>query len=176
MRKVFVRALAAVSLAAALSITTGCHHGHSAGARAHGRIEFGIWVDETDQDEGRFVATPVVPYVEEQAFGWRLQNPTPNRPVKWVETIRLPAVPESWEGLEESPNVTLSEDGRTATTMGQSEPGDEFIGNEWYVSPGDPLGDYEITVEVEDGTRATYKFHVVLPKDGRAPATGGEIV
>jgi len=169
------RALLAFAVATVVALAAACHHGQSAGRHHGDRIEFGIWVDE-DEAEPRFVATPEVPYVEEQAFGWRLRNATPDRPVKWVETIRLPAPPQSWEGVTESPNVTVSEDGRTATTMGASDPGDEFIGNEWYVSPGDPLGEYEVTVELENGTKATYKFHVVLPKDRRGAASQGEIV
>ncbi len=170
------RALLVIACVASVSLVAACHQGHPTASHQRGGIEFGIWVDDDDADESRFVATAEVPYVEEQAFGWRLRNRTPSRSVKWVETIRLPAPPESWDGLEDSPNVTVSEDGRTATTMGTSEPGDEYIGNEWYVSPGDPLGEYEVTVEIEDGTRASYKFHVILPKDGRSPAAGGEIV
>ena len=142
-------------------------------AEAGGDIEFGIWVDDPKGGEPRFVATHEVPFAEEQGFGWRVKNKTPKRPVKWVETMHLPAAPSSWLGVEQSPNIQISPDGRTATTMGAAFPGDPYVQNVWYFSAGDPMGEYEVTVELEDGRKASFRFHTVLPKDGRKPAFGG---
>jgi len=167
--------LKAATLVLASVLAVACGDEHGPGPRSRDRIEFGIWTPEAS-GELRFEATDEVPYVAEQAFGWRRRAAVPDEPVKWVEQLELPAPPESWEGVAESPNVTVSEDGRKATTFGASLPGDEFIGNVWYVSPGDPLGDYRISIELEDGSQASFRFRLATPKDGRVAATPGEVI
>ena len=154
---------------AACAFVVACHSDQQAGQASLGDVEFGIWVPDA-QGEWRFAATRDVPRVAEQAFGWRMRAEGPARPVQWVEKIRLPRAPESWEGLADSPDVTVSEDGRTVTTRGESLPGDQFVGNVWYVSDGDPVGDYELTVEFEDGRKASFRFRLVVPEDGRGAA------
>lgn len=163
----FLRALSAVAVCV---LATACHSDRTPDGAVQARrsevgIEFGIWEPGPDGDP-RFIATLEVPRTAEQVYGWRLRARDPNRPVKWVETLRLPAPAQSWDGVEENPNVTVSEDGRTATTYGQSEPGDSYIGNVWGVSSDDPLGDYQLTVEFEDGRKEKITFHVVPGKDG----------
>ena len=170
-RRMPVLRTAALVLAALLA--SACRR-EDAGTSRDG-IEFGVWLPD-DRGDLRFEPTLEVPYVAEQAFGWRLQDEASDGPVQWVERLELPAAPDSWEGVIESPNVQISEDGRTATTFGASMPGDEFIGNVWYVSPGDPMGECRLTVEFEDGRKASFRFRIVLPADGRPPAGGGEIV
>jgi len=165
--------VAAMTVAAALA--AACGDTREENATVQDGIEFGTWTPD-DRGEMRFERTLEVPYVAEQAFGWRLQDAVPGEPVHWVERLELPRPPDSWEGVLESANVEISEDGRTATTFGTSMPGDEFVGNAWYVSPGDPMGDCRITVEFEDGRKATFRFRIVAPLDGRPPAGGGEIV
>jgi hypothetical protein len=165
--------LAVTTLAVALAAACGDTREES--ATVQGGIEFGTWTPD-ERGEMRFERTLEVPYVAEQAFGWRLQDAVPGEPVHWVERLELPRPPDSWEGVLESANVEISEDGRTATTFGTSMPGDELIGNVWFVSPGDPMGECRITVEFEDGRKATFRFQIVAPLDGRPPAGGGEIV
>lgn len=162
-------------IAAACALAVACHSDQQPGQVSSGEVEFGIWTPDA-QGELRFAATRDVPWVADQAFGWRVRAESPERPVKWVEKIRLPIAPKSWEGVADSPNVMVSEDGRTATTQGESLPGDEFVGNVWYVSEGDPVGDYELTVEFEDGRKASFRFRLVVPEDGRAAASPGIIV
>jgi hypothetical protein len=171
-RRVLLRVMA---IAAACVLVAACHSDHKAGQQSAGEVEFGIWTSDA-QGELRFVATRDVPWVTDQAFGWRMKSAGGARPVKWVEKIRLPVAPQSWAGVADSPNVTISEDGRTATTRGESQPGDEFIGNVWYVSEGDPVGDYELTVEFEDGRKASFEFRVVVPADGTGTDSPGIIV
>lgn len=169
------RLLLAVALAAVALIAIACHREQANDRSAAGQVEFGVW-NEDANGTMHFVATREVPFVADQAFGWRVKGGPPARPVKWVETLQLPTPPPSWEGVEENPNVAISDDGRTATTYGESVPGDEFIGNVWYVSEGDPMGEYQLTVEFEDGRKTSVRFRVVLPKDGRSPASPGVIV
>lgn len=165
--------VAVMTLAALLA--AGCGRERDESATVRSGIEFGTWTPD-DRGQLHFERTLEVPYVAEQAFGWRLKDAVPEAPVHWVERLELPRPPESWEGVLESGNVEISEDGRTATTFGMSMPDDEFVGNVWFVSPGDPMGDCRITVEFEDGRKATFRFRIVVPADGRPPAGGGEIV
>ncbi len=167
-----IRAAAAVLTAV---LVVACGRDGAAGGTVRDGIEFGVWTPD-ERGDLQFEATLEVPYVAEQAFGWRVRGASPDRPVQWVERLELSSAPESWEGVVESPNVQISADGRTATTFGTSMPGDEFIGNVWFVSPGDPMGDCRIKVEFEDGREATFRFRIVTPEDGRTPASAGEIV
>ena len=165
--------VAVMTLSAVLA--AGCGRERDGSATVRSGIEFGTWTPD-DRGQLHFERTLEVPYVAEQAFGWRLEDVVPEAPVHWVERLELPRPPESWEGVLESGNVEISEDGRAATTFGTSMPGDEFVGNVWFVSPGDPMGDCRITVEFEDGRKATFRFRIVAPADGRSPASGGEII
>jgi hypothetical protein len=157
------------------ALAVACGSDHESGRNSRSSIEFGIWVPDAG-GELRFVATAEVPYVADQAFGWRLRRAPQSSPAKWVEVLRLPKAPESWAGVEESPNITISEDGRTATTLGESLPGDDFVGNVWFVSLGDPAGEYEMSVEFPDGTKATGRFRMVIPNDGPGAESPGMVI
>ncbi|MBP9593101.1 MAG: hypothetical protein KBE42_13585 [Steroidobacteraceae bacterium] len=163
---------AALVLACALTAACGDGAGHR---QSRSGIEFGVWVAEAG-GELKFMATSEVPYVENQPFGWRVKGGSPAAPVKWVETIHLPAAPQSWEGVADSTNITISEDGRSATTFGQSLPIDEFVGNVWYVSVGDPTGACEMSVELEDGRKASFRFRIVQSPGGLSDLSGGEVI
>jgi hypothetical protein len=167
-------ALRAAALALACALTIACGDG-AANRNSRSGIEFGVWVPEAGGDL-HFVATTEVPYVEDQPFGWRVKGRRPTVPVKWVETIHLPAAPRSWEGIAESSNITISGDGRSATTFGQSLPIDEFVGNVWYVSVGDPMGAYEISIELEDGRKASFRFRMVKARGGLDEPAEGEVI
>lgn len=160
---------AAIVLTSFLAV--GCGEHRAPERMSRNGIEFGIWTPDAS-GELEFRMTDEVPYLDEQAFGWRLKDGVPDRPVKWVERLELPAAPTSWVGVRESPNVTLSDDGRTATTFGLSLPGDQFIGNVWFVSGGDPAGDCRLSVEFPDGRKATFRFRILAPRDGQSSAAG----
>jgi hypothetical protein len=157
-------------LVAALSIVTGCQgdpassvkSAASAESPARGVVEFGIWTTDAGGQE-YFVPVTEVPNVEDQTYGWRVWVGESKEPVKWAESLTMPVAPDSWGGVEEEPNVTISPDGRTATTAGESEPEDGYVSNTWYVAEGDPLGEYEISVQLTGGRRQTFKFQLVEP-------------
>ncbi len=114
-----------------------------------------------DEDgAARFRATAEVPNEEDQAYGWRVRVAESERSVKWIESITLPEAPESWEGVEDDPSVMISEDRRTATTVGADIPDGGYLENAWLVAIGDPPGDYQMTVELSDGRRATFTFRL----------------
>ena len=120
-------------------------------------IQFGIWQPD-DDGAMRFTATADVPNEEDQAYGWRVRVAESEEAVKWVETVTFPEAPDSWEGVEDDPNVMISEDGRTATTVGIEVPDGGYIVSTWSVSPGDPPGEYVMSVELSDGRRASFTF------------------
>jgi hypothetical protein len=166
--------LGASAIAAICSLIVACGADEASSTSGRSGIEFGIWVPDA-AGELRFVETSEVPCLDEQAFGWRVPT-APARHEKWVETLKLPAAPRSWEGVAEDPNVLVSADGRSATTLGESLPGEPFIGHVWYVSDGDPAGDYEMSVELEDGRTASFRFRLVSPRNGRCAAADGEVI
>ena len=129
------------------------------GAASRGEIEFGIWVPDED-GAPRFRATAEVPNEEDQAYGWRVRIAESEQSVKWIESITLPEAPDSWEGVEDDPSVMISEDGRTATTVGADIPDGGYLENAWFVAIGDPPGEYQMTVELSDGRSATFTFRL----------------
>jgi hypothetical protein len=167
------RRFLAMALAAAI---IGLWAGLAAGQVAHppkqagtARFEFGILVPNPNGMGAQLVETTEVPCIDGQGFGWRIVNDTPERKVKWVEILRLPAAPRTWKGVAEDPTVVISKDGRTATTADASEPGSAYITHLWYVSADDPVGEYQMTVELEDGRTATFWFRIAKPKPGIRP-------
>lgn len=152
------------------------HHEREASpAAGRADVEFGIWTPDAN-GEPQFVAARDVPHAEGQAFGWRMRAAESKQPIKWVETLKLPEPPESWEGVGENQDVTVSPDGTTATTRGQSVPDGGYIGNVWAVSDGDPLGRYQLTVQFEDGRKATFEFHVVEADGEGDSESPGEVI
>jgi hypothetical protein len=74
-------------------------------------------------------------------------------------------VPDAYGELQfvatdEVPNVVISPDGRTSTRIGVDEPFDGYVENLWYVSLGDPVGEYKMSVELADGRKATFRFRL----------------
>jgi predicted small secreted protein len=167
--------LRTITVILVFALLAACGDRRGAGRTEQNGIEFGIWMPDS-RGELQFQPTLEVPYVDQQAFGWRLKGAVPEQPVQWVERLQLSAAPGSWEGVLESPNVTVSDDGRTATTFGMSVPEDDFVGNVWYVSAGDPMGDCRIWVEFADGRKASFRFTIAAPKDGRPAASAGEVI
>jgi hypothetical protein len=119
---------------------------------------FGLFkLDDAGNPEA-FHETGVVPNVAGQAYGWMIQLKDPPAKVRWREAFTLPAAPNAWD-LADGPS-SLSEDGRTATTDGESEPEDGAIRNVWRVAPGDPVGRYQIKVTVAGAGERTFEFEV----------------
>lgn len=151
-----ILAMAALAVSALL---TGCGGHESPGRGATDEIQFGIWRSD-DDGAMRFSATSDVPNEEDQAYGWRVRVAESDDAVKWVETLTLPEAPESWDGVEDDPNVMISEDGRTATTVGAEIPDGGYLEGVWFVAFDDPPGEYVMSVELSDGRSASFTFRL----------------
>ena len=162
MERKAIRVLCAVATFALSTLLAACGGAESEGRSANSDIQFGIWLPDED-GAMRFKATADVPNEEDQMYGWRVRVPESEEAVKWIETVTLPEAPESWEGVEDDPNVMVSDDGRTATTMGIEVPDGGYLGSTWSVAPGDPLGEYEMSVELSDGRQASFTFRLGEP-------------
>ena len=158
-----ILAMAALAVGALL---TGCGGRETPGRGATDEIQFGIWRPD-DDGAMRFSGTADVPNEEDQAYGWRVRVAESDEAVKWVETLTLPEAPESWDGVEDDPNVMISEDGRTATTVGAEIPDGGYLEGVWFVAFDDPPGEYVMSVELSDGRKASFTFRM-----GEAAADG----
>jgi hypothetical protein len=152
-------------MAAALMLAAGAKGAHPAPkpAPAPPGVEvvdaaFGLFKLDDDGTPDAFHETANVPDVPGQAYGWMIQVKTRQAEVHWRETFTLPAAPRAW-GLA-SDLRSLSDDGRTSVTDGQSEPEDGAIRNVWLVAPGDPVGTYVLKVTVEGAPEQVFQFEV----------------
>ena len=166
-----IKLLCAVATLALSALLAACGGAEISARNANEDIEFGIWLPDED-GAMRFKATADVPNEEDQSYGWRVRVAESEHAVKWIETVTLPEAPESWEGVEDDPNVIISDDGRTATTVGIAVPDGGYLGSTWAVSLGDPLGEYEMTVELSDGRQASFVFRLGEPADVTSGTAG----
>ena len=148
-----------IAVLAVGALVAGCGAGEVQDRTAKEDIQFGIWQPDAD-GAMRFKATADVPNQEDQTYGWRVRVAESEHAVKWIETVTLPEAPDSWEGVEDNPNVMISEDGRTATTVGADIPDGGYLENVWFVALGDPTGEYVMSVELSDGRSATFTFRL----------------
>lgn len=151
-----------IALLLACVLVAGCNTHELREPRSTGDIQFGIWSPDAD-GALRFKATALVPNEEDQAYGWRVRVAESDRAMKWIETVTLPEAPDSWGDMEDDPNVLISDDGRTATTVGAVIPDGGYVEGTWYVAIGDPAGEYVMSVELSDGRRASFTFRLDEP-------------
>lgn len=123
-------------------------------------FRFGILVIAQDGTE-QFIETKEVPNVEGQGYGWIGMIAANPRPIAWSEELTLPVPPRVWDGPSRD---AISVDRKTAVTRGTIAPNGESFYNFWSVEPGDPLGTYKITIRVDDGVVAEFKFDLVSPR------------
>jgi hypothetical protein len=166
-----MKALCAVVTLALGGLLAACGGAEITGHNASEDIQFGIWLPDED-GALRFKATADVPNEEDQSYGWRVRVAESEQAVKWIETVTLPEAPDSWEGVEDDPNVMISDDGRTATTVGIAVPDGGYLGSTWAVSLGDPPGEYEMSVELSDGRQASFVFRLGEPADVASGTAG----
>jgi hypothetical protein len=112
-----------------------------------------------------FVRSDSVPNVEGQAYGWFIGVGDSRLPVKWVETLTLPAPPASWrrDGSLPTPKMSISPDQRSGVVEGEAVPEFGVIYHFWAVAHGDPAGLYTIVVRIEDGREERFSFALQPP-------------
>ena len=166
-----IKVLCAIATLALSTLLAACGGAENSARNASEDIQFGIWLPDED-GALRFKATADVPNEEDQSYGWRVRVAESEQAVKWIETVTLPEAPDSWEGVEDDPNVMISDDGRTATTVGIAVPDGGYLGSTWAVSLGDPPGEYEMSVELSDGRQASFVFRLGEPADVASGTAG----
>jgi hypothetical protein len=94
-------------------------------------------------------STTLVPLLDDTCFTWWIRLAKTKGPVDVTEIYTLPAAPETW-GLGEGSTAVISEDRRVATSTYSLTPDDGWIGEDWCIAPGDPVGPYSFEI-LRDG-------------------------
>lgn len=123
------------------------------------KTEFGIKIINSS-GKGNFLPTTTIPLKEGDAYGWRIKLDKYPRKIQWREVLTLPKTPETWI-TENDQNLSISKDGKTATSTRIQTPVNGVIENFWTISPGDPLGKHQIQVYIDDRLLATFEFEIV---------------
>jgi hypothetical protein len=124
------------------------------------RADFGVF-DLCESEERSFVPTTIVPYQEDQKYGWIMYLRTTKPKVKWREELTLPHSPDTWQVGDVPGHNSISADGRTSITENEEELGASgVILNIWQVVHGDPKGRYVIHVFIEDRLERAFEFDV----------------
>jgi len=123
------------------------------------KAEFGLF-NALETGRPPFIATPLVPLVVNQAYGWVIVLKTSEKTVRWREEFTLPAAPATWGGPERIGTRSMSDDGRTTITEREVTLHNGAIFNSWSVAPGDPTGTYRMRVTIEDRLVRTFEFRV----------------
>jgi hypothetical protein len=98
-------------------------------------------------------STTLVPHLTGTCFEWRLQLKKSKGDVAVTEVFILPDAPLSWG---DDPDLTISADGRSATSQLSLTPEGGWIGHDWCVTDGDPVGRHSF--EVKSGARLLHRF------------------
>jgi len=134
----------------------------------------------------RFLATTEIPNVHGQAYGWFIWVGDSTQPVRWTQTFTSTRPPAKQSTVEPEPSIfssrdegmliaqdetgvrtvktSISPDGRTAITQGESPRLDGFIWNSGLINPGTPPGSYEIAVSLPGGRTETFSFALGEPQ------------
>jgi hypothetical protein len=130
---------------------------------------FGI-LSTDSEGQPLFVRTDSVPNVEGQAYGWFIEVGDSKLPVRWTETLTLPAPAASWgdEGASPTPGLSVAADSRSAVVEGEDVPEFGVIEHFWSVVAGDPSGHYTIVVKLPGGREERFDFTLFATgaKDG----------
>jgi hypothetical protein len=123
------------------------------------RAEFGL-LGAPKSDEPAFTPSAVVPYRENQGYGWIILLKTNKSRIKWREEFTLPASPKTWGEGEKQGLRSISPDRKYSVTEREVTPDDGLIYNSWAVAPGDPRGRYLIRVIIEGIKEVSFEFEV----------------
>jgi hypothetical protein len=133
-----------------------------------------IVTDET----GRLVtlAGAGFPNSDHQRYGWVIWVGGSERPVEWVETVQAPrdgawspgdakrVVEIDAHGHPVKRRISISPDGRTRTTHGESVPVEGFLHSESSVRPGTPAGNFAISVALPGGRTEDFALALGAPQ------------
>ena len=148
----------ALVLAIAVVVSPDFMHGQNTPGREIDGTQF---VVSTKGPDGEWTSreTDSVPLRPREAcYRWRLHlsNNTPGK-LSWREEFTLPGKPGK------APTVLV--------TKKSEAPQDGWLGHEWCVARGDPVGQHEIRVYVKDSLAKAFTFFVVRPEDLARQAT-----
>jgi hypothetical protein len=133
-----------------------CHH-HAGPADSIDVEQAAFGISDWDEDAGYvFSETDHVHLVPGTTFGWRLKLREPMSSVMLREEFVLPSAPAYW-GL--GPDTRLNEDRTVAITERRVSPTDGWLSREWTMTAGDPAGDYEMRVFLDDQLVKTFRFN-----------------
>jgi hypothetical protein len=105
--------------------------------------EFGLF-NALETGRPPFIATPLVPLVVDQSYGWVIVLKTSAKTMRWREEfIRA-----------------MSDEGRPTITEREVTLHNGVIFNSWSVAQGDPAGTYRMRVSVEGKLVRTFEFRV----------------
>ncbi|MEA5582414.1 hypothetical protein VB620_13820 [Nodularia harveyana UHCC-0300] len=121
--------------------------------------EFGV-VTVDSKNNTEFIPTTRVVLSEGGKYGWRIQLNDYKGKVTWREVLRLPKPPETW-ATNDGQSLSLSSDGIEAITTRTVFTNDGKIENFWTMIPGDPGGQHQIQVYIDDRLIATFDFEVI---------------
>lgn len=105
--------------------------------------EFGLF-NALETGRPPFIATPLVPLVVDQSYGWVIVLKTSAKTVRWRE--------EFIRATSDEARATITE--REVTLH------NGVIFNSWSVAAGDPTGTYRMRVTIEGQLVRTFEFRV----------------
>lgn len=117
---------------------------------------FGIFETESNGNL-KFVETDTVPLTPGQRYGWIIHLETERDAVKVREVFKMPGKPEEWINVEDG---AVSDDQTTLDITETRKVVDGKISGRWKVVNGDPTGEHEIQIYIEDVLVATFNFKV----------------
>lgn len=123
------------------------------------RAEFGLFFPPSSGKK-KFVSSRTVPWVPNQAYGWRLTLKRQPGQMRWREEFVLPAAPSTWGGAMFGVKQDVSADGKTSVKEGVLQDGENVLTNLWTVAEGDPKGKHVIRVYLDDKLVQTFDFDV----------------
>lgn len=123
------------------------------------RAEFGLFFPPSSGKK-KFVSSRTVPFVPNQAYGWRLTVKREPGQMRWREEYVLPAAPSTWGSATFGVKQDVSADGKTSVKEGELQDGENTLTNLWTVAEGDPKGKHVIRVYLDDKLVQTFNFQV----------------
>lgn len=123
------------------------------------KAEFGVLrIDSTGKST--FTPTDKILLYQGGKYGWRIQLKNHHGKVTWREVLQLPKSPETW-ATDDGQNFSLSQDGTEAVTMRTQSAQNGVIQNFWTMVPGDPSGQHQIQVYIDNHLVCTFDFEVI---------------